>query len=380
MALKPNKKIELVVFGAGLLCLAIFAMFPLIFPDPADISSTYLNKLRFASGTFYGASATDIATDIVGMRALVAGTDPYPILGPALKELGLDWDLDFSSPRLPTGYLFTAPVFFLPWPFASAIWSLLMIACWTLSLRLLGLSWNLAIGIGGLLLLWPPAMMSLGQLTAVWLLLLTLAYTWRANPARAGSMVALSAMTKYTPAVALISFVTSSKRGRILIAFSLTWLAALTIIVLLNPYAVARYWEVNQSNSLAIAQRLDNAAPFAVASRFLGWVGVVGWTLFLGSLVFVNWHSIRANTQKGWMVTFYLAVALLPVLWIYSLLPLLPVAWHTLTGGNNVSKALTVGAVVLTFLGPAFGAESVPYVSAAAVLFGLALFPQQTQR
>jgi uncharacterized membrane protein len=255
-----------------------------------------------------------------------------------------------------------------------------MIACWMLSLRLLGFSWNLAIGIGGFLLLWPPAMMSLGQLTAVWLLLLTLAYTWRANPTRAGAMIALAAMTKYTPAVSLINFVTSSKRWRTLIAFALTWLAALTIIVLLNPDALPRYWEVNQSNSLAIAQRLDNAAPFAVVSWFLGWFGVVGWTFFLGSLAFVNWHSIRANNLQGWMVTFYLAVALLPVLWIYSLLPLLPVAWHTLTSGNKVSKVLTVGAVILTFLGPAFGAESVPYVSVSVVLFGLALFPHQAQR
>ncbi len=64
---------------------------------------------------FYGASATDITTDIVGMRGLASGGDPYPLLGPELNELGLQWDLDFYSPRPPMAFPFTAPVAFFPW-------------------------------------------------------------------------------------------------------------------------------------------------------------------------------------------------------------------------------------------------------------------------
>jgi hypothetical protein len=78
------------------------------------------------------------------------------------------------------------------------------------------------------------------------------------------------------------------------------------------------------------------------------------------------------------MVTFYLSVALLPVLWIYSLLLLLPVVWFLLTTNQNrLSQVLIAGAMALTFISPAFGIEAVPYVSIAVLLAGLALLPQQ---
>ena len=374
-----SKKGELAVLAAGLISLVLFAAFPLFFPDIEALTTNYSRNLRFAAGTFYGASATDIATDIVGMRGLASGGDAYPLLGPAIEELGWHWDLDIYSPRPPTAFLFTAPVAFFPWRLASALWALMMIVCWILALRLLGLSWNLAIGIGGLLLLWPPAALSLGQLTAPMLLFLMLAYAWReAKPGIAGAAIGVAAMAKYTPAVALVNFVSTPKRWRVVAAFAFAWVILLGLIFIMNPSAITRYFEVNQVNSLDIFQRVENSSPLAIGWRGFGWLGIAGWLAFLGVVTFTNWRAVRANVTRGWMVTFYLSVALLPVLWIYSLLLLLPVVWYLFTQSQNrYSQAVMVGALVLSFISPAFGAEAVPYVSIAVLLAGLALLPQQ---
>jgi hypothetical protein len=374
-----SKKGELVILAAGLICLVLFAALPLFFPDIEALSTSYLRNLRFSAGTFYGASATDIATDIVGMRGLASGGDAYPLLGPAMSELGLQWDLDFYSPRPPTAFLFTAPVAFLPWRIASALWTVMMIICWIFALKLLGLSWNLSVGIGGLLLLWPPAALSLGQLTAPMLLFLMLAYAWKeAKPGFAGAAIGVAAIAKYAPAIALVNFVSTPERWRVVAAFALACVIVLSLIFIMNPSAITRYFQVNQANSADIFQSVDNSSPLAIGWRAVGWIGVAGWLVFLSVVTFTNRGAIRSNSARGWMVTFYLSVALLPVLWIYSLLLLLPVVWFLLTTNQNrLSQVLIAGAMALTFISPAFGIEAVPYVSIAVLLAGLALLPQQ---
>lgn len=369
-----NRHLELLILAAGLVCVVLFASIPLFWPDIQSIDWEYLRKLRFGAGTFYGASATDIAADIVGMRALATGGDPYPVLGPALKELGLTWDLDFNNPHLPMTYLFAAPVAFLPWHIASAAWALLMMACWIVALRLLGLSWNLAVGVGGLILLWPPATLSLGQLTALWLLFFALAMTWeRKHPARAGAAIAMAAMTKITPTIFLVNLASKGKTKQATFGFLLVVLALIAIVFALNPSALARYAIVNQSNAATIIEEPANAAPVAVAWRALGWLGVAGWLAFTGLILWRNWQLIRGGTRAGWIVSAYLAVALLPILWAYSLLPLLPVAWHNLAQRSNLSRALTLGGIALSFAGPAFGPGSVLLVCGCVILFGFSL-------
>jgi hypothetical protein len=373
-----SKKGELAVLAAGLISLVLFAALPLFFPDIDALPTNYLRNLRLAAGTLYGASATDIATDIVGMRGLASGGDPYPLLGPAVKDLGLQWDLDFYSPRPPTAFLFTAPVAFLPWRTASALWALMMIVCWIFALRLLGLSWNLSTGIGGLLLLWPPAALSLGQLTAPMLLFMVLAYAWRsARPAWAGAAIGVAAMAKYTPAIALLNFLASQKRWRATVGFGLAWAVALGAIFLMNPAAISRYLEVSQGNLLDVTQGVENASPLVISWRAFGWIGGVVWLAFLGAVTVRNWRAIAENSTRGWVVTFYLSVAVLPVLWIYSLLLLLPVAWFLLfQNGNRISQVLILGALFITFLSPAFGVGAIPFVSGTVAVTGLALLFQ----
>jgi hypothetical protein len=369
-----SKKAELAILAAGLICLVLFAVLPLFFPDIEALPTNYLRNLRLGAGTFYGATATDIVDCILGMRGLASGGDPYPLLGPAVKELGLEWNLNFHSLRPPTAFLFTAPVAFLPWRVASPLWALLMILCWILALRLLNLSWNLSFGIGGLLLLWPPAALSLGQLTAPMLLFLMLAYAWKERPSGiAGAAIAISAMAKYTPATALINFVKSPNRWRTLFAFGLAWGITLGITILLNPAAIPRYIQVNQGISLGT---YSGPAPLSVGWEAFGWFGVAGWLIFVAIVIFRNWRWIAENTIRGWMVSIYLSVALLPLVWIYSLLVLLPLVWYLLFKSNHwLGQLLILAALLLTFITPGYGPGAIPYISGTVLLAGLALLP-----
>ena len=369
-----SRRAELALLAAGLVCLVLFAALPLAYPGPEALPGSYLRTLRYAAGALYGASATDLATDIVGLRALAAGENPYPTLGPALQSLGLDWDLDFSSTHPPTAYLLVAPVAFLSWAQASALWALLMIICWTASLHLLGANWRVAIGLGGLLLLWPPAATSLGQLTAPWLLFLALAYAWRElRPGAAGAAVGLASLAKLAPALALISFTAAPQRRRALAGFALAWAAALGIVLALRPAILADYWTANQTGAIGLVEQAANGAPVAIAWRLAGVLGLLAWLLFLGAILWRNRATLVAGSSSAWMLGFYLAVAALPLLWIYSLLPLLPVAGHGLMRRGAWGRAATLGALALSFIAPAFGPASAPYVGGAVLLFGASL-------
>jgi hypothetical protein len=374
-----SRRAELALLAAGLVCLVLFAALPLAYPDPQSLPGNYLSTLRYAAGALYGASATDLAQDVIGMRALVAGENPYTTLGPALQSLGLDWDLDFSSPHPPTAFLLVAPVAFLPWAQASAIWALLMIICWTASLRLLGANGRSAIGLGGLLLLWPPAATSLGQLTALWLLFLVQAYVWRQRrPAAAGIVVGLASMTKLSPALALLPFAVSRRGRHALAGFVLAWAAALSIVLALRPTTLADYWTANQTGVIGLIEQAANGAPVTIAWRLASVLGVLAWLLFLGAILWRNRAALVAGRPSAWMLGFYLAVAALPLLWIYSLLPLLPVAGHSLLRRGAWGRVATLAALALSFVAPAFGPASAPYVGGAVLLFGASLLaPEQ---
>jgi hypothetical protein len=45
---------------------------------------------------------SDIVQDFYGLQALVYCWDPYAKLGPALRKIGVDWDVSHSSTHPPT--------------------------------------------------------------------------------------------------------------------------------------------------------------------------------------------------------------------------------------------------------------------------------------
>jgi hypothetical protein len=251
----------------------VFA-FLLYFPGKNDW--TYLEIISSASTNLIGKpNPTDIIQDFIGFRSLIEQSDPYPILGPAFYKIGIDWPVDHVSTHPPTAFLFTAPVAFLYWPIASALWSYMMIGCIILSLYLFDLPWRESVVIGLWLLFWPPAILSLGQLTAIWLLGSVIAYRFREDkPLFAGCGIGLAALTKFAPAVMLAYFIIK-RRWQAVVGFSIVFLIGFAVVHFIHPGAFPRYLEVNQSNLLNTAMRIDNGSLPVALWKFYGNLGLL---------------------------------------------------------------------------------------------------------
>jgi hypothetical protein len=299
---------------------------------------------------------SDIAQDFYGFRALVLRADAYAPIGAALKTMGLDWPILHASTHPPTAYLLTAPVAFLPWPLASAVWAWLMIAAVVASLRLYGLRWRWIALVLAVCLVWPPFVYSLSQITPLWLLGLALAYRHQEKPCAAGAWIAFASLTKFFPALLLVPFVLR-RQWSALAGFAAVWLAALALITALHPGALGQYLAVNQGNSLEMIARPDNAAFLPVVFALAGWPGVVFGFAFLG------WFAWRGRAD--WHTWEFLAVALLPIAWSYSLLPLLPEILR------DRKKPLVLAGVALTFLMPGFGTITPLFMTLAFCLFAM---------
>lgn len=312
---------------------------------------------------------SDIAQDFYGFRALVLRLDPYPPLVEGFRAIGIDWPITHASTHPPTAYLLTAPVAFLPWPVASAVWGWLMVAALAASLRLNGLRWRWVIALTAACLFWPPFAFSLGQLTPLWMLGLALAYRNREKPATAGAWIAFASLTKFFPALLLVPFLLRRKWSAVA-GFAAVWLLALALVFALHPGAIPRYIEVNTGNSPDMIARTDNAAmlPF-----LLRWFGMPGVLIGACLLAVVAWRG-----REDWHTWEFLAVALLPIAWVYSLLPLLPGMVARIRGGwkQGLLPAFTV-ALLLIF--PSFGPFSpfaiVPSIILFAPLSGLRIRP-----
>lgn len=304
-----------------------FIAFVLLLPKNTNQTQTQ-HLLMTISTTLRGEVwASDIASDIIGFRALVEKTDPYPVLGKAHRELGITWDIPNRSTHPPTTFLLTAPIALFPWSISSAIWGWLMVVAIVISFKAYQFSWPTSIIIALLILFWPAGAYSLGQLTPIWLLGISLAYQERnKDPFKAGIWIGLASITKFFPAILLLLFLVR-KKWNAFIGFALVWLVSSVCVWLLNPSAFQRYIEANQTNSLITAFRIDNCALLPSLYLHAGLIGFGLGLLLLLCVLFLNWRIVFSNgeiQQEEWFLLSFLSVAFLPIAWIYSLLPLIP--------------------------------------------------------
>jgi hypothetical protein len=309
---------------------------------------------------------SDIAQDFYGFRALCLRADAYAPINEAVKTLGLDWRVFHSSTHPPTAFLLTAPVAFLPWPVASAIWGWLMLVAIVASLRLYGLGWRWIALLLPVLCVWPPFVYSLEQLVPIWLLGIALAYRKQETPFWAGVWIGFASLTKFLPGILLIPFLLRRKWSTVS-GFTAVWIIALVLVIALHPGAIPSYLTINGSTTPETINRLDNGAFLPSLLRFFGLPGMAAGLLFLLLIAWVG--------RKNWYTWEFLAVALLPIAWIYSLFPLLP---------GMIAKQktpFTVAAFVLIIFMPPMGFVTPYYMSIFFVLYGIVFFlPPQHQR
>lgn len=360
----------ILIAGAG------FFVWLLLLPKPSP-AWVYSDTVKYGSATLKGQTPfSDFAAMVVGFRALSDRTDPYPNLGEAFKGLGIDWPVNHGSNHPPTSYLLAAPVAFLPWPFASAAWAWAMVCLMVLSYRLYGLSWKIALGLTPFTLLWPPASASLGQVTIVWMFGVALAYYFRkGRPFWSGAGVALASLSKYMPAVMMVIFL-AGRKWKAVFGFLAVWIGSLALVTVMNPAAVPRYVEENQTTTFAIIERPDNSAPLVVGYRYGGWAAVALILLFFALIVFIyrrDFYEWEASpSTRVWMLTAYLSVAWLPIFWVYSLTPLLPVLVYLIFQRKIVTTFLCLLGLILPSVYISGGEATVLALAGVSLLTGLA--------
>jgi len=376
----------ILIVGAGV----FFWLLLLPKPGPAWV---YYDTIKYGSTTLKGQIPfSDFVQEVVGFRAIYNKTDPYPILGPALKEsLGIDWGVVHGSTHPPTSFLLAAPVAFFSWPVASALWAWLMLCLIVLSFRFYGLSWKLSLGLMPLTLLWPPASASLGQITIVWMFGLGLAYYFREKRLFwSGASVGLASLTKYFPGLLMIIFLLK-RRWAAILGFVLVWVLALSLISLLNPTTIPRYIEEQfiakriyypkpddapMTTTAATMRRTDNSAPLVVSYRYGGLPGLVLLILLFSTIIFVNrryfyeWKT--APSTRLWMLLAYFSAACLPIFWIYSLMPLLPVIAFFLFERKIVTTLIALYSILIPSIYIQGGEQSVIPIASVTIFLGLA--------
>lgn len=364
----------------------------LLLPKPGP-SWVYYDTIKYGSATLKGEIPfSDFVQEVVGFRALYNKSDPYPVLGPELKKsLGIEWGVVHGSTHPPTSFLLAAPVAFFSWPVASAIWAWLMACLIVLSFHFYGLPWRLSLGLMPLVLLWPPASASLGQTTIVWMFGLSMAYYFRERRLFwSGASIGLASLTKYFPGLVIIIFLLKRKWAAVL-GFALVWVFALSLITLMNPATIPRYIEeqfvtkriydanpdaVPLTTTAVTMRRTDNTAPLVVSYRYGGLIGLILMILFFAIIFFTNrryffeWKTYPST--RLWMLLGYFSVACLPIFWIYSLMPLLPLIAFFLFERKIVTTAIALYSILIPSIYIQGGEQSVIPIASATVCLGLA--------
>lgn len=359
------KKSDWVIFIVGIV---IFGLLLLI-SDLPD-SMIYVSTVRASIQALKGQSdPSDLAQDVIGFRALARQQNPYPVLGLAVRELGMEWDVKHLSTHPPTVFLFVAPIAFLPWGLAAMLWAWAMLGLLGCTFRMYGMSWQAAWGWTCIAFFWPPILTSLGQITIIWLFGWAIGYHYsRRHSWVSGLGIGVASLTKLVPILMVACFVSNKKRWHVLWGLLLVWGIALVILILLSPQALFQYVDTNRLNSVEMILRDDNASLLAVGYRSLGWLGTGCGLAFLGLVVWANKDRLfdpsdRSPSWNLWMVMSYVIVNLLPVFWIYSFTPLLPVIISLLTKRKLFSVFIGGTCLAVPFIVPSWGSVTVfPFV------------------
>jgi hypothetical protein len=350
----------------------------LLLPEPG-MPSVYFTILEGVASTLKGyVAASDINQDIIGAQGLILHRDPYPTYSPANPALGYEeFAVGHASTHPPTTFLFALPIALLPQKWALAIWAWFMLLLLVLTLRCYGWSWKVALGLMPILLLWTPIQISLGQVTIIWLFGVSVAYRFQnKRQFLSGASIAFASLTKFLPGLMIIAFFTK-KQWRALLGFVCLWLAILMVLTVLFPGTINRYLEVNQTTSLETIQRTDNSALLFSSYRIGGWLGTSLAGVFLLSILIAN-RDCLLNRQpdsapRFWRILIYFSVVLLPIAWIYSIVPLLPIIAYQVFQKKLAVKLVGLCCIVLPCVAPPWGDLSVLPLMLVTVLVGAGL-------
>jgi Glycosyltransferase family 87 len=296
----------------------------------------------------------DLAQDYIGARALLDGSNAYPVLGPAYRKVGLEWSLHNRSTHPPTAFLLALPLAPLPWGWALRLWTLAMIGVLVACGLAFGLRLRHAVPLALLGLLWSPAVWSLGHNTPIVLLGIGLAWRWRERPALAGAAIALGGLTKLTPFVLVVPFLLRRKYKAAAAALG-TSAAAVGLLALLDPKVFREYATLGRTASASQSHRDDNGSLLLGSAHFFGSYGAAVAAALLVAVAVAAVRRVRHDgiDETAWAQWTWLSVAILPLAWIYSVLTLAPALVPAIRrrglAGPAAAAAITLTAVCAPF-------------------------------
>ena len=306
------------------LFLIIISIICLRFFPSRSMTWAYPDSQFYAATLLRGdASFSEISQDAYGFRAMIFRWNAYLPLDLALPNIHENWTLPTTHP--PTAFLFASPIAFLSDSNGATAWAWLCLLSIVASLKLHSFNWIETILFTLLSFLWLPTIGSLGQLTPIWLLGLSLAYYFRErNPCLAGIFIAIASMTKFLPAVLIILFILKRKWAG-LYSFLLVWCTTLIFIYLLSPDIFNQYM---MANITASPYFIAKSGGFIFSSyKMYGLIGLSFSIGFLMLIILSNWKEFQKSKEispKSWMIFSFVAIALLPIAWGYSYFPLYP--------------------------------------------------------
>lgn len=281
---------------------------------------------------------TDFLVDYSSAHALRSGISPYETSALLNERVGTPWAVLHANPHPPTALTLVLPFTVVRYEWALAAWGLGMLFAFVATFRLVGVRPVLAVAAAvGVAITWPGAY-ALGNLVPLIGLGAALAWRGRDNPAIAGAGLALAAIPKASGLVLLVPFILTARWK------SVSWALLLTLIVALVPLAFdptvwSAYFDSGLEAIRLTMNRPDNASLLARGVPRV----IAGLVLLLAAMV----ASFRIN-DMFWPAV-WLAVAALPIAWMYSLLTLAPGLIRGLNHGRAVpwvvvGIALAVGS------------------------------------
>jgi hypothetical protein len=198
-----------------------------------------------------------------------------------------------------------------------------MLAGLIVAVRTCGAPWNVAVLLGPLLILTPPVAAAVNHLAIPWLVLPLLAFRYRQHAGVAGVLIGLASLTKYLPGLLLAPLVIR-RQWRAVGAFVLVWAISLAVIGILNPAVLSTYIGIGGSAARVWLAEPSNGSFVLAPLRF----GPLAEALALALMAWIVWLEVRdvragrLDDRLQWARWNWIAVALLPITWTYSVLPL----------------------------------------------------------
>jgi hypothetical protein len=349
-----KRQMDWLCIGAGIVALASYLQ--LLPVEHWGYPWALHYRIRVVREMFNGtADLLDLRQDIAGFRRLVQNRDPYP----GIDEYYEDADLRTPkgggwgpSTHPPTAFLFAAPIAYLSASVREGAWVASELALIFCAFVWYGLRWPRAFGLALCLgLLWGPVAYSYHQLVIIWFAAVAFAYRYRTSaPFWSGVGIAAASLTKLAP-IGIVGYYVFMRKYRAVAAVLLVWSIAIAAVLWLEPHAFNYYLGgATRANTAVTMIRRDNNSIYTQLYLLAGIPGLVGGIAYIGALMWRNRSALfapAASPDYSFFLYSFLTVALLPICWLYSLVPLLPVLGYFILRGNRTHRVIAVACLIL---------------------------------